>query len=146
MVGKWNFIEVVICIIGIESRKTAISRLHAGKPVCRAHDVFVVSVADPPAAVPMPPQRYRPDPDNEDLHIERPSHLPRVPDARLANPRARRVPDWESANQEPFVWAAGPHRDLPVRPGTPGRYPIRARRTAEPRRVPPLQPRSPSSA
>ena len=37
MVGKWNFIEIVIGIIGIESRKAAVAGLHAGKPVCRAH-------------------------------------------------------------------------------------------------------------
>src|SRR5690242_1146609 len=89
--------------------------------------------------MPKPPQPYHQDPDNEDLHIERPSRLRRVPDGPLANLRAHPVPGWESANPGPFVLGPDLNRDLPARPGTPGQYPIWAIRTAEPRRVHPLQ-------
>src|SRR6185437_10111693 len=44
MIRKRNFIEVIISIIGIESRKAAIAGLHAGKPLCRPFYTFAISV------------------------------------------------------------------------------------------------------
>src|SRR5687768_8930547 len=44
VIGKRNFVEIIVGIIAIKSGKTSVGGLHSGKPIRRSGNIFAISL------------------------------------------------------------------------------------------------------